>query len=76
MSFFVNVQKDVTDLLKDLKDFEAIFETVYKSLKSRGFKFGILYGHCKVHKKSFDNCPPFRTLMSAIKAPTNNLAKF
>ena len=45
-------------------------------MKPRGSRFGIFYGLCKVHKQLADNCPPFRPIMSAIKIPTNNLAKF
>ena len=76
LNFIVNVEKHISDLLKDLKNSEVIFETVYKSLKPRGSRFGILYGLCKVHKQLDDNCPPFRPIMSAIKTPTYNLAKF
>ena len=76
LSFIVNVEKDITDLLKDLKNSEVISVTVYKSLKPRGSGFGILYGLCKFHKQLVDNCPPFRPIMSAIKTPTYNLAKF
>ena len=42
-------------------------ETVYKSLKSRGSRFGILYGLCKVHKQLVDNYPPYRPIMSESK---------
>ena len=76
LNFIVNVEKHITDLLKDLKNSEVTFETVYKSLKPRGSRFGILYGLCKVHKQLVDNCPPFRPTMSAIKTPTYKLAKF
>ena len=44
LNFIVNVEKHIADLLKDLKISEVISETVYKSLKPRGSKFGILYG--------------------------------
>ena len=43
LNFIVNVEKHITDLLKNLKNSEVIFETVYKSLKPRGSRFGILY---------------------------------
>ena len=75
LNFIVNVENHITDLLRDLKNSEVIFETVYKSLKPRGSRFGILYGLCKVHKQLVDNCLPFRPIMSAIKTPTYNLAK-
>ena len=76
MNFILNVEKHITDLLKELKNSEFIFETFYKSLKQRGSRFGILYVLCKVHKKLADNSPPFRPIMSAIKTPTYKLAKF
>ena len=76
LNFIVNSGKHVTDLLKDLKISEVISETVYKSLEPRGSNFGILCGLSKVHKKLFDNCAPFRPIMSAIKTPTYNLGKF
>ena len=75
LNFTVNVEKHITDLLKDLKISEVISENICKSLKQRGSKFGILYGLCKVHKQLVDNCPPFRPIMSAIKMTTYNLAK-
>ena len=76
LNFIVNVEKYITDLLKDLKNSEVISETAYKSLKPRGSRFEILYGLCKVHKQLDDNCPHFRPIMSAIKTPIYNLAKF
>ena len=76
MNLIVNVEKHVTDLLKGLKISEVISETVYKSLKPRASRFGILYGLCKVHEQLVDNYPPFRPIMSAIKTPTYNIASF
>ena len=62
--------------MKDSKNSEVISETVYRSFKPRGSRFGIFYGLFQVHKQLVDNCPPFRPIMSAIKTPTYNLAKF
>ena len=76
LNFIVNVEKHITDLLNDLKKSEIISEAVYKSLKPRDSRSGILYGLCKVHKHLVDNCPPFRPIMSAVKTPTFNLDKF
>ena len=76
LNFIVNVEKHITDLVKDLKKSEVICESVYKSLKPRGSRFGILYGLCKVHKQLIDSCPPFRPVMSATKTPTYKLPKF
>ena len=75
LNFTFNVEKHITDLLKDLKNFEVISETVYKDLKPKASRFGVLHGLCKVRQQSTDNCPPFRTIMSEIKTPTYNLAK-
>ena len=35
LNFNVNVEKHITDLLKDLKNSDVVSETVYKSLKPR-----------------------------------------
>ena len=70
LNVIVNIEKHIADLLKNLKIFEVISETFYKSLEPRGSKFVILYCLSKVHKQLFDNYPPFRPIMSAIKMPT------
>ena len=46
-----------------------------KFVKPVGTRPGIMYGNCKVHKQ-VDGCPPFRPILSALKTPTYNLAKF
>ena len=76
LNFIVNIEKHIMDLLKDLRNSEVIYETVCKSLKPRGSRFGIVYGLCEVRKQLVDNCPPFRLIMSTIKTPTCNPAKF
>ena len=76
LNFIFDVEKYITELLKDLKISEVISETVNKSLKPRGSKFGILYGLCKVQKQLVDDCPPARPNMSTTKTSTYNLAKF
>ena len=50
LNFIVNLEKHITDLLKDFKKCDVISETFYKILKPRGFRLGILYGLCKVRK--------------------------
>ena len=55
LNFIVNLQKHITDLLKDFWNVmwnkcDVISETFYKILKPRGFRLGILYGLCKIHK--------------------------
>ena len=76
LNFIVNVEKHIADLLKDLKNYEGISEIIYKSFKLRGCGFGILYGLYKVHKHIVDNSPPFRPIMSVIKRPPFNLARY
>ena len=75
LNFFVNIEKQITDLLKQLNDSQVISDTEYKKLKPKGSRFGILYGLCKIHKSLIDNCPPFRPILSAIKTPSYNIAK-
>ena len=75
LNFLVNIEKEITDLLKQLNDSQVISDTEYKKLKPRGSRFGILYGLCKIHKSLIDNCPPFRPILSAIKTPSYNIAK-
>ena len=76
LNFIIGIKKKLTDLLKELKASEAISETNYKKLKPRGSIFGVLYGLCKTHKKVLDKCPSLRPILSAIKTPSYNLAKF
>ena len=75
LNSIVNVEKHIRDLLKDFKSFEVISKTVYKILKPRGPRLGILNGICKTHKMLVDDCPTFWPFMPGIKAPTNNVAK-
>ena len=75
MNFLVNIEKQITDLLKQLNDSQVISDTEHKKLKPRSSRFGILYGLCKIHKSLIDNCPPFRPILSAIKPPSYNIAK-
>ena len=74
MNFLVNIEKQITDLLKQLNDSQVISDTEYKKLKPRGSRFGILYGLCKIHKSLINNCPPFGPILSAIKPPSYSIA--
>ena len=76
LNFIIGIKKKLTDLLKELKASEAILETDYRNLGPRGSSFGVLYGLCKTHKKVLEKCPPFRPILSTIKTPSYNLAKF
>ena len=75
LNFIIEIEKKLTNLLKELKAPETISENDCKKLKPRGSSFGVLYGLCKTHKKVFDKCPSFRPTLSAIKTPSYNLAK-
>ena len=57
LNFLVNIEKQITDPLKQLNDSQVILDTEYKKLKPRGSRFGILYGLCKIHKSLIDNSP-------------------
>ena len=75
LNFINGIEKKLTDLSKELKVSGAISEIGYKKLKPKGSTFGVLYGPCKIHKKVLDKCPPFKSILSAIKNPSYNLAK-
>ena len=76
LNFLVNIEKQITDLLKQLNGSQVISDTEYKKLKPRGSRFGISYSLCKIHKSLIDNCPPFRPILSAIKTPSYNIPKY
>ena len=75
-NFIIGIEKKLADLLKELKASEAISEIAYKKLKPRGSSFVAQYGLCKIHKKVLNKYPRFRTILSAVKTPSYNLAKF
>ena len=67
-------------MTKKLNDVFEIKKSVlgkkeYDRIYPMGSRVGILYGSAKVHKPITDNCPFFRLILSAIDAPTYNLAK-
>ena len=76
LNFIIGIEKKLTNLLKELKESETIWEINWKKLKPRGFRFCVLYGLCKTHKKVFDKCPSFRPFLSTIKTLSYNLANF
>ena len=76
LKFFVNIEKQITDFLKQLNNFQAISDTKYKKLKSRGSRSGKLCSLCKIHKSLIDKCPPFWPILSAIKTPSYNIPKY
>ena len=67
LNFIIEIEKKLTNLLKELKASETISEIDYKKIKPRGPVLGCLYGLCKARKNLLDRCPPFRSILSAIK---------
>ena len=76
LNYIINSEKRVTNLLKKLKNKNAISEKTYNKLRPIGLKSGTLYGSAKVHKSLINGLPPFRPILSAIGTPTYKLAKF
>ena len=76
LNYIINSEKRITDLLKKLKNKNAISEETYNKLRPVGSKLGTLYGSAKVHKALINALPPFRPILSAIGTPTYKLAKF
>ena len=58
LNFLINIEKQITDLLKQLNDSQVISDTKYKKLIPRVSRFDILYGLCEIHKSFIDNFPP------------------
>ena len=69
-------KKHVVKVLKKLVEPNSMTGKTRKSLKPVGTRPGVMYGSCKVHKASVENCPPFRLILSALNTPTYKLAKF
>ena len=67
-----SLEDKITRFLRLLKSKNIIDDETFKNLQPSGSKPGILYGLPKIHKPG---CP-IRPILSAIKTPTYNLAKF
>ena len=50
LNFIIGIEKELTNLLKELNVSETISEIDYKKRKPKGFSFIVLYGQCKTHK--------------------------
>ena len=66
----------IMHLLKRLEDQGEISEKEKYDLYLSGSKPGFLYELAKIHKALEDGTPYFYPILSAIRTPTNNLAKF
>ena len=69
------LKKRAIDLLKKLKNKNAIIEETYNKLRLVGSRPGIFYGSAKVHKPLKNGLPSFRPILSAIGTSTYKLAK-
>ena len=76
MNFAVNQEKRVDRVLRKLVESKSMTEKIRKSLKPVGSRPGVMYGSCKVHKVSVENCPSFRPILSALNTLTYKLVKF
>ena len=76
LNFLIDIEKQITDLLKHLNDSQVISHTNYEKLKPRGSRFVVLYVLCKIHMSLIDNCPPSRHILSAIETRSYNIAKY
>ena len=74
LSFAVNQEKLVDNILEKLVRSNSTSEGTRRSLKPVGTRPGTTHGPRKVHKDI--NCPPFPPILSAIHTPTYKLAKF
>ena len=63
LNYIINSEKRVTDLLKKLKNKNAISEETYNKLRPVGSKPGTLYGSAKVHKPLINGLPRFRSIL-------------
>ena len=63
LNFLINIEKQITDLLKQLNDSQEISDTKCKKLIPRGSRFDILYGLCEIHKSFIDNFPPLQPIL-------------
>ena len=76
LHFPINQEKHVDKVPKKLVESKSMTEKAMKSLKPLSTRPAIMYGWCKVHKASVENCPPFSPILSAFNTPTYKLEKF
>ena len=76
LNYIINSAKRVTDLLKKLKNKNAIIKETYNKLWPVGSKPGTLYGSTKLHKPLINELPSLGPILSVIGTPTYKLAKF
>ena len=72
----INQEKHVEKVLKKLVESNSMKEKTRKSLKPVGTRPGAMYGSCKVHKASVENCLLFRPILPVLNTPNYKLTKF
>ena len=68
-NYVLNLEKEVSNVRKDLKNKEEIKEVDYNDLYPCGSRPGIFYVLPKVYKPVIGRCPSLRPVLSAINAP-------
>ena len=76
LNYIINSSKRLTDLLKKLKNKNAIIKETYNKLWPVGSKPGTLYGSPKVHKPLTNALPSLEPILSVIDTARYKLAKF
>ena len=69
LNFAIKQEKGIDNILKKPFASNSMSEETRRPLKPVGTRPGIMYGLCNFHKDIIDNCPPFRTILSAINTP-------
>ena len=76
LNYIINFVKRVTELLKKLKNKNALSDETYNKLRAVGSKAGTLHGSANVHKPIINGLLLFRPILSAIGTPICKLANF
>ena len=66
LNFAVNQEKHADKVLEQLVEPSSMAEKNKKSLKPVGSRRGVMYGSCKAHKASVENCRQFVVQLPAI----------
>ena len=66
LNFAVNQEKHVDKVLEKLVESSSMTEKNKKSLKPVDSRPGVMYGSCKAHKASVENCLQFVGQLPAI----------
>ena len=76
LNHLIHMEERIIRLLKSLEGQGEISEKEKNDLYPSGSKPEVLHGLAKIHKALEDGTPSFRPILSAIRTPTYNLAKF